>query len=367
MNGMSTDVPAERLYKELITRTIERIREKTNGRHITLMEVCGTHTMAISSCGLRVLLPESVRLISGPGCPVCVTPNGYIDYAAAIPQQRDDCIITTFGDMMRVPGSSASLADVRSRGGDIRIVYSTTEALKIARKNPGKNVVFLGVGFETTAPTIAASIITAHREGVVNYSVLCALKVIPSTMEALVLNKKIGIDGFICPGHVSTIIGSYPYEFLAEQYGKACVIAGFEPLDICRSVEMLVDQIINDKPAVEIQYTRAVKPEGNPAAVRVMYEVFETCESEWRGIGVIPNSGLKIKNNYRTYDAKTMVPVTPEPLKEPSGCICGEVLQGLKIPNDCPLFETVCTPEKPVGACMVSSEGTCAAYYKYGV
>lgn len=352
--------------KDLISGILERIREKSAGKTISLMEVCGTHTMAISSFGLRGLLPNNIRLISGPGCPVCVTPNSLIDRAVAI-AKRDDCIVTTFGDMMRVPGSSMSLSEVRSLGGDVRIVYSTMDAIRSARDNPDKKVIFLGIGFETTAPTVAASILTAHLNGVRNYSVLCAHKVMPPTMETLVLNKKIAIDGFICPGHVSTIIGSKPYLFLAEQYYKACVIAGFEPLDVSQAIEMLVNQIIIRKPAVEIQYTRAVKPEGNPSAMKVLHTVFEPCDAEWRGIGVIPGSGLKIRDIYSTYDAEKVIPVTMEPLQEQEGCICGEILQGIKLPSECSLFKNLCTPERPIGACMVSSEGTCAAYYKYGV
>ena len=350
--------------KHEIKKYVDRIRGKIVDFGISLMEVCGTHTMAISHYGIRNMMPEYLRLISGPGCPVCVTPNRYLDHAIAL-AKRDDVIITTFGDMIRVPGSTSSLEHVRSSGGDVRIVYSAMDALKTAGANPLKKVVFLGVGFETTAPTIAASIKIAKERSIKNYYVLCAHKVMPPAMESLVANKKIGIDGFICPGHVSTVIGSLPYFFIAKKYNKACVISGFEPVDVCASIEMLVDQIIDKNARVEIQYKRAVKPEGNPAALRMMYEVFEPCDSEWRGIGVIEGSGLRIKNEYKDFDANAAVDVESEPLRERAGCICGDILQGLKFPYECGLFRTVCTPENPVGACMVSNEGTCAAYYKY--
>ncbi|RKY83884.1 hydrogenase formation protein HypD [candidate division KSB1 bacterium] len=347
-----------------IQKYIERIKIILNGQKISLMEVCGTHTMAISRYGIRSIVPENLRLISGPGCPVCVTPNYYIDRAVALAKE-EDIIVATFGDMLRVPGSLSSLELVKIKGGDVRIVYSTMDALKIAENNPSKNVVFLGIGFETTAPTIAASIKEAKNKNIKNYFVLCAHKVMPPAMKALVANEKIGIDGFICPGHVSTIIGSNPYKFIPESYNKACVIAGFEPVDIVISIEMLIKQVIKGKPEVEIQYKRVVKPDGNTFALKTMYEVFEPCDSEWRGIGVIEGSGLKIKKDYSDFDAEENFEVEVETVRENKECICGLVLQGLKYPYECKLFRKLCTPENPVGACMVSSEGTCAAYFKY--
>jgi len=350
--------------KEAVKIYIDRIRRKISGHSLSIMEVCGTHTMVISRYGIRNILPDSIKLISGPGCPVCVTPNGYIDHSIAL-AKREDVIITTFGDMLRVPGSTSSLELVRGEGADVRIVYSTIDALKIAEENSDKLVVFLGVGFETTAPTIAASILEAKAKGLKNYFVLCAHKVIPPPMEVLLLNEEVGIDGFLCPGHVSTIIGSVPYNFIPEKYGKGCVVAGFESVDVLASIEMLVNQITAGKPEVQIQYKRVVKQEGNTAALQIMDEVFETCDTEWRGIGVIEKSGLKINGSYKEFDAAVNIDVEIEPTKEKQGCICGLILQGLKSPHECELFKKVCNPENPVGACMVSSEGTCAAYYKY--
>jgi hydrogenase expression/formation protein HypD len=343
----------------------KRIAGKTRDMPaIKLMEVCGSHTMAIARYGIRQLLPENVKLISGPGCPVCVTANNYLDKAIAL-ARLPEVIITTFGDMMRVPGSTSSLEKERSTGSDIRIVYSTLDATSLAEKQPDKQVIFLGVGFETTAPTIAASILQAQKLGLKNYSVLCAHKTMPKPMEAIASGKKVDLQGFICPAHVSTIIGSQPYAFLAEKYRMACVIAGFEPLDILEAIDMLVEQIYSKNPTVQIQYSRVTTTEGNIAALNLMSEVFEVCHAEWRGIGTIPDSGLKIRDKYAMYDADIKFNVNVEPIQEAAGCICGQVMQGIAVPKECSLFGTICTPEDPVGACMVSSEGSCAASYKY--
>jgi len=331
---------------------------------IKLMEVCGSHTMAIARYGIKKLLPSNIKLISGPGCPVCVKANNYLDKAIAI-SRLPEVIIATFGDMMRVPGSTSSLEKERSKGSDIRIVYSTMDAITLALNNPDKQVVFLGVGFETTAPTIAASILKSSELGLKNYSVFCAHKTMPKPMEAIASGNKVDLQGFICPAHVSTIIGSRPYQFLAEKYTKACVIAGFEPLDVLEAVNMLIEQIKGGKTIVQIQYSRVTTIEGNPAALKIMDNVFEICDAEWRGLGNIPGSGLKIRSEYGLYDANQRFDVIVEPTIEESGCICGEVMQGISAPVDCPLFGSVCTPEDPVGACMVSSEGSCAASYKY--
>ena len=345
----------------------ERIKELAAGRTrpMTFMEVCGTHTMAIYQYGLRSLLPAGVRLISGPGCPVCVTPNGYIDRAIAY-SRLPATIIATFGDMVRVPGSSSSLMEERARGADIRIVYSPLDAVTIAERNPDKRVIFLGVGFETTAPAIAGSILSASARGIGNYLVLAAHKTIPIPMEILSSDPELSIDGYICPAHVSAIIGAEAYRTLAEKRGVPCVVTGFEPVDVMQGVEMLVRQVVEGRSSVEIQYGRVVKWEGNRKAQEVLAEVFSVCDSEWRGIGVIPGSGLEINDKYAAFNAEKNVEVAVEEPREHKGCLCGEVLKGKTSPFDCPLFATVCMPESPVGACMVSSEGTCAAAYKYG-
>jgi hydrogenase expression/formation protein HypD len=267
--------------------------------------------------------------------------------------------------MICVPGSTSSLEKERAKGSDIKVVYSTMDAIQFASNNPQREVVFLGVGFETTAPTIAASIIQAYKQGIKNYSVYCAHKTMPKPMEAIVSGERVDLQGFICPAHVSTIIGLKPYQFLAEKYGKACVIAGFEPLDVLEAVNMLIRQIEKSKPEVENQYSRVTTVDGNPTALKIINDVFEVSDAEWRGFGKIPGSGLKIKKKYRQFDADLIYDVDVEPTLEETGCICGEVMQGISSPKDCPLFGSVCTPEDPVGACMVSSEGSCAASYKY--
>ena len=327
------------------------------------MEVCGTHTVNIFRNGIKKMLPTNINLISGPGCPVCVTPIFYIDEIIAL-SREEDFIITTFGDMIRVPGSTSTLEKEKTDGADIRIVYSTLDALKIAQDNSSKEVVFMGVGFETTSPTIASVVLKAQKEKINNFSVLSVAKIIPPAMKALLEGKEVNIDGFICPGHVSAIIGSKPYNFITTQYKVPCVICGFEPLDILQSIYMLVKQIEDGREEVEIQYERAVKPEGNKIALDKINEVFKVVDSNWRGIGNIPLSGLEIQDKYEQFNARKFK-VEIEETKEPKGCRCGEVLRGVIIPPECPLFKKICTPEDPKGACMVSTEGTCAAYYKY--
>lgn len=332
---------------------------------LTFMEVCGTHTMAIYQFGIRSLLPPGVRLISGPGCPVCVTPVGYVDRAVAHARQPDT-IVATFGDMLRVPGSSSSLMQERALGGDIRIVYSPLDAVTLAEKNREKRVVFLGVGFETTAPTIAGTILTAASRGVDNFFVLASHKTIPVPMRILSADPELGIDGYLCPAHVSAIIGAEAYRFLAEEHGVPCVVTGFEPADILQGVAMLVSQVVEGRSTVENQYRRFVTPEGNAKARELVSRVFVPSDAVWRGLGLIPESGLEIAAEFDRYDAEKALPVEVEDPREPDGCLCGEVLKGKISPFDCPLFGTACTPEQPVGACMVSSEGSCAAAYKYG-
>jgi hydrogenase expression/formation protein HypD len=343
----------------------EAIHERAGDQNMIFMEVCGTHTMSIARYGLRELLPENIILISGPGCPVCVTPNSIVDRAIAI-SRESNVIVTTFGDMLKVPGSSSSLDKEHSRGGEIRIVTSTLEALEIAKHNKEKKVVFLGVGFETTAPTIAVSISESKRLNLNNFFVLAANKVIPPALDAL-SSGDVKINGYLCPGHVSTIIGTQLYGKLVENYNIGCVVSGFEPVDILQSILMLVDQVRSDEFKVEVQYSRVVKPEGNIDALKILDDVFEKCDSEWRGIGVIPNSGLKIREAFLKWDAEQHVPVKVEPTREAKGCLCGQILQGKIKPPECNHFGKTCTPDNPVGPCMVSSEGTCAAYYKYHV
>lgn len=332
---------------------------------MTFMEVCGTHTMAIYRYGLRSLLPAQIRLISGPGCPVCVTPNSYLDRAIAL-CRLPQVITTTFGDMMRVPGSSSSLLEERAKGADIRVVYSPLDAVALAARNPDKQVVFLGVGFETTAPAVAASILAAAAEGLSNYFVLAAHKTIPVPMQLLTADPDLALDGYICPAHVSAIIGAAAYRPLAEEFHTPCVITGFEPADVLQGVLMLAEQVISGISRVEIQYTRVVREEGNLKAQAILRQLFTPCDAPWRGIGVIPGSGLEINELYAAYDAGKMLPVEVEPLREETSCACGEILKGKLAPAECALFGTVCTPESPVGACMVSSEGSCAAAFKYG-
>ena len=345
-------------------RTLVAAIEEAATRPMTLMEVCGTHTMAIAKNGLRDVMPANIRLLSGPGCPVCVTANADIDVALEMARQPG-VILTTFGDMMKVPGSYSSLAREKADGHDVRVVYSPLDALALAEATPDSHVVFLGVGFETTAPTIAITIREAARRGVSNFSVLSLHKTVPAALEALVNDPDVQIDGFILPGHVSTIIGSEPYRFLAERYGVPGAITGFEPVDVLQGVWMLAKQLAEGRAEIEIAYTRAVMPEGNDVARAAIAEVFEPTDAEWRGLGVIPGTGLAIRSEFASFDARVRVPVTPPEPRAIRGCQCGDVLRGAVLPYECKLFALGCTPEHPVGPCMVSSEGSCAAYYRY--
>ncbi len=329
-----------------------------------LMEVCGTHTVAIARFGLRDVMPENVTLLSGPGCPVCVTANRDIDLAIEIGRQPG-VVLTTFGDMMKVPGSYSSLAREKADGRDIRVVYSPLDAMGIAESEPGSQVVFLGVGFETTAPTVAAAIRTAARTRLKNFTALALHKTVPLALEALVNDPQVAIDGFLLPGHVSTIIGPEPYRFLASRYAVPGVIAGFEPIDVLQGIDMLVKQVSSGRAEIEIAYGRGVSPDGNPTARALMAEVFEASDSDWRGIGVIPGTGLTLREEYAEWDAARRFDVSPPEPREIPGCQCGDVLRGVTLPFECRLFGTGCTPEHPIGPCMVSSEGSCAAYYRY--
>ena len=348
---------------EISQNLVKKIKSISQ-KEVRLMEVCGTHTVSIFRSGIRSVLPPTISLLSGPGCPVCVTAQAEID--AFIELARiDDMILTTFGDLMRVPGTKSSLQKESAGGRDIRVVYSTFDALEIARKNPAKKVVFLGVGFETTAPTIAAAILSAAQADVKNFSVISAHKLVPPALEALMAAADVKIDGFILPGHVSVIIGLNAYRPFFDRYQIPCVVAGFEPTDILQAISMLVKMLESKSPALDNAYRRAVTAEGNATAQQILTEIFEPADACWRGIGIIPQSGLKIRKRYAAHDAEKLFNVEVPDAKTPKGCACGEVLIGTKIPPECALYKKACTPMDPVGPCMVSTEGTCAAYYKY--
>lgn len=338
--------------------------EKTSTKEARLMEFCGTHTMAIFRFGIRQLLPPNVKMASGPGCPVCVTSVRDIDRAIALAHIPDN-IITTFGDMIRVPGSQSSLAEARAEGCDVRIVYSARDSLDIALENPDKKVVFLAIGFETTAPTIAAALLESEEREINNFFILPLNKLCPPIMHRLLELGEVGINGILAPGHVSVIIGSLPYSFIPQEFNVACAVSGFEPLDILMAIDRLVGQIEREDYKVEIAYPRGVRPEGNPEALRLMWKVFEPGPGEWRGIGVVEGSGLHLRQEYRNRDIGSIFDIDVKESRENKACLCGDVLRGVKTPEDCKLFAGVCTPAHPVGPCMVSSEGTCAAYYRY--
>jgi len=350
---------------QLAKSLIEALQRRNFSRsEIRLMEICGTHTVSIFRSGLRQLLPSAIKLISGPGCPVCVTANGEIDKAIWLARQPG-VIVTTFGDLVRVPGSESSLNIERSRGADVRIVYSSLDAVKIAREAPGRQVVFIGIGFETTAPTIAAAIKQAFKSGIDNFSVLSAHKLLPPAMRALLDAREVNLDGFICPGHVSIVIGAGAYQEVVDKYGVPCVITGFEPLDILQGISTLVDQVECGRAAVINDYRRVVGWEGNIAARKVIDEIFEPVDSTWRGIGVIAKSGLGFRPEWKRFDAAARFSMPEIQVREHPGCRCGEVLRGVMAPPECGLFRKVCNPQNPKGPCMVSGEGTCGAYYRY--
>ncbi len=344
---------------------INNLYNKIN-RPVNLMEVCGTHTVAIFKHGIRSLLPEGLRLLSGPGCPVCVTSIKDIDKAIAIAMQPD-VIFTTFGDMMRVPGAKKSLSEARAEGADIRVIYSPLDCLKIAEENKDKKIVFFSAGFETTTPSVAGTIFEAERRRINNFFIYSVNKLVPPALDVLLQSDDVRIDGFIMPGHVSAIIGSKPYDFIASKYATPCVITGFGADDILAGITMLLKQIAEGRAAVEIQYKSVVTETGNKKAVEFIDKYFEPCDSHWRGIGVLPQSGLKLRDEYKQRDAEVVFKIDVPDFSEPKGCQCGLVLRGVKIPSECPLFGKACTPEKPIGACMVSMEGSCAAYYKYNI
>ncbi len=349
-----------------IARVIEKIERYVSlDGPFSFMEVCGTHTVSIFQSGLRSLFPSGLKHISGPGCPVCVTHAVDIGMGMDL-AKRENVLLATFGDMMRVPDSKGfTLKALRAQGARISVCYSPLDALKLAKENSSLEVVFWGIGFETTSPTVAATVIEAKKGAIENFSVLCAHKIIPPALDFL-LKGGVDVDGLLLPGHVSTIIGTSCYEFIAKNYGVPAVIGGFEPMDIAISILKLLEMRNRSRPQVCNEYVRVVKEEGNVQAQRLMREVFEETDALWRGIGLIEKSGLKFKDLYREFDAKERFSLVPREEKDPPGCRCGEVLQGKIAPNECPLFRKKCTPLNPVGPCMVSTEGSCAAYYKYG-
>ena len=345
--------------QELAPAALERC-----GGSINLMEVCGTHTVTIARNGFRSILPEGVHLISGPGCPVCVTANKDIDTIIAL-ARIENVILTTFGDMTRVPGSTSSLNEEKAAGHDIRIVYSPLDALKIAQDNPQREVVFVGVGFETTTPLIAATIKRAHNANLKNFSIFAAHKTVPNTLDALVNDPQVKITALILPGHVSTIIGLEPYQFLAKKYSIPGVVSGFEPVDVLDAIACIMRQLASGRAEIENAYPRGVRDEGNISAIKAIDEVFTHCDATWRGLGLIPNSGYKLREKFVEFDALARLKPQVEETRQPRGCRCGDILRGIIPPDACPLFDTACNPQHPIGPCMVSSEGSCAAYYKY--
>ena len=355
--------------RKLAGELVERIGELADsvGRHLRFMEVCGPHTVSIFRAGIRQLLPETVELVSGPGCPVCVTPDEYMDKAIAY-AKREDVIITTFGDMLKVPGTESSLSEAKAAGADIRIVYSPLDSLQVAQDNPDKKVVFLAVGFETTAPTAAATVLAAEQAGLKNLYMLSAQKLVPPALRLLIDDPEVLVDGFILPGHVSVATGTEVFRFLETEYHIPGVVTGFEPLQILRSLYRLTKQVAAGEAKVENEYGSVVKMQGNPTSLAVTSKVYEPVAAKWRGIGEIPASGLKMRETYKAYDIEEVLPLpaTELPAPKKTGCRCGEVLKGIVTPHDCPLFGKACVPTHAIGPCMVSVEGVCAAWYKYG-
>ena len=351
---------------ELIGPLVREIEQRSEGRTLKIMEVCGGHTHAIYKHGLEDLLPKSIDLVHGPGCPVCVIPMGRIDDAIALARQPG-VIFTTFGDMMRVPGSKGSLLDAKAEGADVRFVYSPLDALKLARQNPDRQVVFFAIGFETTAPSTAATVLRARAEGLGNFSVFCNHVIIVPAIKAILDSPGMQLRGFIGPGHVSTIIGLRPFDFVPERYGLPMVVSGFEPTDILQSIVMILRQIDEQRPSVENQYARVVRNDGSAGGLAVLAETMELRPFfEWRGLGFISQSAMKLRPEFAEWDAEARFAVPGVRVTDPKACQCGEVLKGVIKPWECKVFGTACTPDRPIGTCMVSPEGACAAYFTYG-
>lgn len=339
---------------------------KMTDQPLNIMEVCGGHTHTIFKYGIEDLLPPNITMIHGPGCPVCVLPIGRVDDAISI-AVKPEVIFTTYGDAMRVPGSKTSLLDAKASGADIRMVYSPLDSLKIAKMNSEKQIVFLALGFETTSPSTALTILQAAKDGVKNFSIFCNHITIVPALKALLDSPDLQLNGFLGPGHVSTVIGTRVYEFVNTEYGKPLVVSGFEPLDILQSVYMIVKQIVENRVEIENQYGRVVSRNGNQRALEALSEVFELRDYfEWRGLGSIAHSGMRLKPKYADFDAELKYSVPGHRIADPKACQCGEILKGVKKPWECKVFGTACTPETPIGSCMVSSEGACAAYYNFG-
>jgi len=355
---------ASEFRDRVITDALLHELSVTVDRPLRIMEVCGTHTVSIFRSGLRSLVPEQLELISGPGCPVCVTPAGHVD-AFVQAARKENVLVATFGDLIRVPGSDGSLAEAGSEGATVEVVYSPMDALTMARKNPDKIVFFPAVGFETTAPTIAATILEAKRLNIENFCIFAGCKIMPPPLEALMSDPMLNVDGLLCPGHVSAIIGADAYKPLVEQYHLPCAVAGFEPADIVAGLISLNRQVLEDRAKVENCYTRVVTDEGNSRARKLMNTVFVREDTQWRGLGLIAGSGLGLREEFEQFDAVKKLQLDLKPVPEPKGCKCGEILQGHLLPPDCPLYGRACTPSQPIGPCMVSSEGTCAAYYRF--
>ena len=348
--------------RSLVEKLVRLIRREAV-RDYTFMEVCGGHTAAIHRFGIHSMLPGNIRLISGPGCPVCVTGKEYIDRAVAYSRMYD-VTITTFGDLIRIPGSHSSLEKEKASGADVQVVFSGLDALNVARKTAGRKVIFLGIGFETTAPGTAVTIKEAGKAALGNFFVFSAHKVMPPAME-MIIRDGVTLNGFICPGHVAAVTGSSIFDFIPRKYGIGCAVSGFEPVDLLQSVYMLIRQVNSNKPQNQIQYSRAVTENGNINARRMMDEVFTEADDYWRGFGIIPFSGLKLRERFEKFDAEKTIPAKVVTKSDNKLCICGDILRGYKNPTDCSLFYDTCRPENPVGACMVSNEGSCNTYYKY--
>lgn len=349
----------------MLAREIGKLAQKI-GRPLKVMEVCGGHTHSIFRYGIQQLVPDSIEFIHGPGCPVCVLPMGRVDDCVAL-ASLPHVIFTTFGDAMRVPGSKKSLLRAKADGADVRMVYSPLDALDLARKNPDREVVFFSLGFETTMPSTALTVLTARRDGITNFSLFCNHITIIPTIKAILDSPDLHLDGFLGPGHVGMVIGTQPFSFIADHYRKPIAIAGFEPLDVLHALQMVLKQISEGRSEVENQYGRIVPRDGNPQALEAIQEVFELREFfEWRGLGSIDHSGVRLREAFALYDAERRYPVPNLKIADPKSCQCGEVLKGVIKPRQCKVFGTACTPETPLGSLMVSSEGACAAYYNYG-